>query len=64
MRRGGIIHLAARWTKSPGPCVLELFEAIQVNMIGLVNALEAAQAWKVKRILVASTLGISDHERK
>ena len=59
----GIIHLAARWTMTPGSRVLELFEDIQVNMIGLVNALQAAQAWKVKRILVASTLGVYGDER-
>jgi UDP-glucose 4-epimerase len=59
----GIIHLAVHWTRSPGSRVLELFEDIQINMLGLVNALEAAQAWKVKRILVASTLNVYGDER-
>lgn len=47
----GIIHLAASLNRNPGTRVLELFEDIQVNMIGLVNALEAVQAWRVKRTL-------------
>jgi UDP-glucose 4-epimerase len=59
----GIIHLAVSWTRVPGPRVLELYEDIQANMIGLANALEAAQAWKVKRILVASTLNVYGDER-
>ncbi len=54
----GIIHLAVSWTRTPGSRVLELFEDIQANMIGLVNALEAARVWNVKRILVASTLNV------
>lgn len=58
----GIIHLAVSWTRTPGPRVVELFEDIQANMIGLVNALEAAQAWKVKRILMASTLSVYGDE--
>lgn len=59
----GIIHLAVSWTRNPGSRVLELFEDIQANMIGLANALEAAQAWTVKRILVASTLNVYADER-
>ncbi len=58
-----ILHLAVSWTRNPGTHALELFEDIQANMIGLVNALEAAQAWKVKRILVASTLNVYGDER-
>ncbi|QBD79594.1 NAD(P)-dependent oxidoreductase [Ktedonosporobacter rubrisoli] len=58
----GIIHLAVHW-RNPGTHVLELFENIKFNMIGLVNALEAAQAWKVKRILVASSLNVYGDER-
>lgn len=58
-----IIHLAVSWTRNPGTHALELFEDIRANMIGLVNAFEAAQAWQVKRILVASTLNVYGDER-
>lgn len=54
----GIIHLAARWTRNPGTRALALFEDIQVNLASLANALEAAQQWRVKRISVASTVGV------
>ena len=54
----GIVHLAAQWTRNPEPRVLTLFEDMRVNLTGLANALQAAQAWQVKRIAVASTLGV------
>ena len=54
----GIIHLAARWTRNPGTRVLALFEDIQVNLSSLANVLQAAQEWQVKRISVASTIGV------
>lgn len=54
----GIIHLAAHWTRNPGTRALALFEDIQVNLTSLANALQAAQQWRVKRISVASTLGV------
>jgi UDP-glucose 4-epimerase len=54
----GIIHLAARWTRNPGTGALALFEDIQVNLTGLANILQAAQQWRVKRISVASTVGV------
>ncbi len=50
----GIVHLAASLSRGAvGP-----FENIRTNMTGLANALQAAQEWKVKRISVASTLGV------
>lgn len=54
----GIIHLAAQWTRNPGTRALTLFEDIRVNLATLANALQAAQEWRVKRISVASTIGV------
>jgi UDP-glucose 4-epimerase len=54
----GIIHLAAQWTRNPETRALALFEDIQVNLTGLANVMQAAQEWQVKRISVASTLGV------
>jgi UDP-glucose 4-epimerase len=54
----GIVHLAARWTRNPATRAIALFEDIQVNLASLANALQAAQEWRVKRISVASTVGV------
>ncbi len=54
----GIVHLAAHWTRNPGPRALAVFEDTRVNLTGLANALQAAQEWQVKRIAMASTLGV------
>jgi UDP-glucose 4-epimerase len=49
----GIIHLAV-----PGIGALGPFDDFRTNMDGLVNALEAAKAWNVKRITVASSIAV------
>ncbi len=61
----GIVHLAAQWNRNAEANALALFEDIRVNMAGLANAIQAAQTWEVKRLLVASTIGIygSDESR-
>lgn len=51
----GIIHLAVHWGPGQNPNVLELFDNTEANLRGLANALQAAQNWKVKRVLVASS---------
>jgi UDP-glucose 4-epimerase len=48
----GIIHLAV-----PGLSALSPAEDNRVNMVGLLNALEAGKAAGVKRILLASSIG-------
>lgn len=48
----GIVHLAGGFSPQ-GP-----FEDIRANMVGLANALQAAHEWQVRRILVASALGV------
>jgi UDP-glucose 4-epimerase len=52
-RIDGIIHLAV-----PGLGALEPGEEIRVNMVGLYNVLEAAKAWGVKRVGLASSVGV------
>ncbi len=47
-----IVHLAGGFSPQ-GP-----FEDIRASMVGLANALQAAHEWKVRRILVASALGV------
>src|SRR5579884_852264 len=54
----GIIHLADQWTRNQELRAFTLFEDIQVNLTGLANIMQAAQEWKVKRISVASTVGV------
>jgi UDP-glucose 4-epimerase len=50
----GIVHLGGSYSRGPsGP-----FENIRTNMAGLANALQAAYEWKVKRILIPSTLAV------
>ncbi len=50
----GIVHLGGSFSRGPtGP-----FENIRTNMTGLANALQAAHEWKVRRILMPSTIGI------
>jgi UDP-glucose 4-epimerase len=48
----GIVHLAA---PAPGPDVIE---DIRAYTQGLLNALQAAMQWTVRRISIASTLGV------
>ncbi len=54
----GIVHLAAQWTRNSGTQALDLFADIQANLTGLANAVQAAQRWQIKRIAVASTIGV------
>ena len=54
----GIIHLAVSLTMVPGGRVLDFFKDIQANLSGLANVLEAAQAWRVRRVLAASSLNV------
>lgn len=52
----GIIHLAVGGGLANNP--LAQFEEIRLNAMSLANALQAAYEWKVKRISVASALGV------
>ncbi len=49
----GIIHLA-----DPGPWRSDALEYFRMGTNALSNVLEAAQAWKVRRVAIASTIGI------
>ncbi len=50
----GIVHLGGGFSRGPsGP-----FENIRTNMTGLANALQAAHEWKVRRIIIPSTLAV------
>jgi len=49
----GIIHLAV-----PGIGALGPFDDFKTNMNGLINAMEAAKNWNVKRISIASSLAV------
>ena len=49
----GIIHLAV-----PGIGALGPFEDFRTNMNGLVNAMQAAKDWGVKRISIASSIAV------
>ncbi len=49
----GIVHLLTGGPSGGGP-----FEEIRAGMTGLANGLQAAYEWKVKRISVASALGV------
>ena len=49
----GIIHLAV-----PGLGALSPADEFRVNMVGLVNLLEAATAWGVKRVSLASSVAV------
>jgi UDP-glucose 4-epimerase len=48
----GIVHLAAARYDLPDP-----IEYLRADALGLLNALEAARAWGVRRFSVASTIG-------
>lgn len=48
-----IIHLAV-----PGLGALSAADDFRVNMTGLLNVLQAAEAWKVKRVSIASSLAV------
>ncbi len=50
----GIVHLPGGFSLG-GP---RLYEDIRASMVDLANALQAAQEWQVRRIAVASTLGV------
>jgi UDP-glucose 4-epimerase len=47
----GVIHLAAGWPSNP-------FDEVRDNASALANVAEAATLWKVKRIAIASTIGV------
>ncbi len=47
-----IVHLAGGFSPQG------TFEDIRASMVGLANALQAAHEWKVRRILVASAVGV------
>ena len=49
----GIVHLAAARYDLPDPV-----EYLRADCLGLLNALEAARAWGVRRFSVASTIGV------
>src|ERR1700722_14863912 len=48
----GIVHLAG-----PGLGALDAFEDCRVNLQGLMNALQAAESWGVRRVSIASSVG-------
>ncbi len=50
----GIVHLGGPYERGPAG----LFENIRSNMTGLANALQAASEWKVRRIIIPSTLAV------
>lgn len=52
----GIVHLAGSypWQPEPGAAVAETRKALD----GLLNVVEAAQTWGVRRLSVASTIGV------
>ncbi|GAB2668270.1 NAD-dependent epimerase/dehydratase family protein [Kribbella swartbergensis] len=58
----GIVHLAAPrppFAPSPtGVSVADPVEFLRINTTGLLNALDAARAWKVRRFAVASSIGL------
>lgn len=47
-----IVHLAAN------PLGSAVFEELRVNLAGLANTLQAAEAWGVKRVCIASSIGV------
>jgi UDP-glucose 4-epimerase len=49
----GIIHLAV-----PGLAALSAAEDYRINMIGLINVLEAARLYDVRRVIMASSIGV------
>jgi nucleoside-diphosphate-sugar epimerase len=49
----GIVHLAAAGLEVPDPV-----EFLRLNTAGLLNALEAARIWRVRRFAVASSIGV------
>lgn len=59
----GIIHLAVQWKPGQDSNVGDLFENTQANLLGLANSLQAAQTWKVNRVLIASTHNVYGDDR-
>ena len=53
-----IVHLAA------SPLGSEVFEELRVNLTGLAHTLQAAEAWGVQRVCIASSIGDSPASRK
>jgi UDP-glucose 4-epimerase len=49
----GVVHLAV-----PGLGALEPGEELRVNMLGLLNILQAAREWQVKRVSIASSVAV------
>ncbi|MHB1629110.1 MAG: NAD-dependent epimerase/dehydratase family protein [Bacilli bacterium] len=54
----GIIHLAASGAGLRDRSAEGLFENLRVNHAGFLNVLQAAHAWGVTRMCMASTIGI------
>ncbi len=54
----GIIHLAASGAGLHDRSAEGLFENLRVNHAGFLNVLQAAHAWGVRRVCVASTIGV------
>jgi nucleoside-diphosphate-sugar epimerase len=58
----GIVHLAAprpSFAPSPtGQSVADPVEFLRINTAGLLNALEAARTWQVRRFATASSIGV------
>lgn len=50
---GGIVHLAAA-----GLEITDRLEFLRINTTGLLNALDAARTWGVRRFAVASSIGV------
>ena len=49
----GICHLAGPNRSAPTPAI-----DTRINVLGTLNALEAAQQWQVKRLTIASSIGV------
>lgn len=54
----GIVHLAAGMNAGPGASTLDLYADVEMNMHGVANVITAAQAWGVKRVILASAVGV------
>lgn len=51
----GIVHLVG-----PAPWAPDLLEDIRMNLLGLLNVLQAAREWQVPRVSIASSIGVYD----
>ncbi|HEX6797940.1 MAG TPA: NAD(P)-dependent oxidoreductase [Ktedonobacterales bacterium] len=51
----GIVHLAGANLGA-----LDVLEDVRLNLLGLVNVLQAARAWGVPRVSIASSIGVYD----